>query len=392
MSCAKIESVADAEMLARRRVPPGVFQLFEGGSGAGVSLRRNVAAFHDVMFRPRNAVSMESVDVSTTVLGDRMGLPLMLAPVGFLRAAHPDGEIGATRAAATAGIGQIISGVTTTPIEEIVAAASGPIDFQMYYFASRARTEPVLDRVREAGVRGLVLTVDAPVLRRVRREVPYPRRRQSPRSTGWSDLLRFGPQAASHPRWAWDMARRQGLRLPEIAMAPPGSGHQHDFWSDLMSVGQQTPSWSDLEWLRRRWSGPVIVKGILRVDDAMRAVAEGADAIVVSNHGGNELDGTVAPLRALEQIADSVGDRVEVLFDSGVRRGSDAVKALALGAKAVLLGRAYLYPLMAGGGAGVDRILQLFAAEIRETLHFLGAASLTELDRSLVDVPSEWSR
>src|SRR3954470_13425801 len=384
----QIESVADARDLAARRVPKGVFQMFEAGSGSNATMEENAKAFRDVMFRPRAAVFAPERDLRTTVLGHEISMPAIVSSVGFLAVGHRDGEAGVARAAGDAGTIQFVSGVTSTPIEEIMDAASGPVFYQLYYIGGREASAPIIERVKRAGVSGLVLTVDTATVARPR-DRAYHERASIPTAINLREALRFAPQALAKPRWLTDYLRRGPLE-PQVAMGLRTDGTPMGLFEGIEKIYQQTPAWDDIPWIREHWDGPIVVKGILTAEDARRAVAAGVDAIVVSNHGGNVLDGSVATLRVLPEIVDAVGGEIEVLMDSGVRRGTDVVKAVALGAKAVLLGRAYVYPLLAAGEPGVRRLLELFHQQIDEALAFLGVESVHDLDPSLLDLPAGW--
>ncbi|MDP8908961.1 MAG: alpha-hydroxy-acid oxidizing protein [Chloroflexota bacterium] len=387
-TAAKIESVADARDLAARRLPKGIFQMFEAGSGSNATMDENTQAFRDIMFRPRAAVFTEQRDLRTTVLGHELSMPAIVSSVGFLAVGHRDGEAGVARAAGDAGTIQFVSGVTNTPIEEIMAAASGPVFYQLYYIGGREASAPIIERVKRAGVSGLVLTVDTATVARPR-DRHYSERAAVPTAINLREALRFAPQALAKPRWLGDYLRRGPIE-PQVPMGLRADGTPMGMFEGIGKIYQQTPAWEDLAWIREHWDGPIVVKGILTAEDARRAVAEGVDAIVVSNHGGNVLDGSVPTLRVLPEIVDAVGDEIEVLMDSGVRRGTDVVKAVALGAKAVLLGRAYVYPLLAAGEPGVRRILELFRQQIDEALAFLGVQSIHDLDASFLDLPADW--
>ena len=317
-------------------------------------------------------------------------MPLIVSSAGFLGVAHSDGEAGVARATGSAGTIQFVSGVTTTPIEKIMDDADGPVFYQLYYVGGRDASAPIIERVKRAGVEGLVLTVDTPTIAPPK-DLLWTERRAVPTDVSLRELLKFAPQVVTRPGWAWDTARANGVQLPEISMALRPDGSPMGFREGIGKIYEQTPAWEDLPWIRRHWDGPIALKGILTVGDAERAAREGVDAIVVSNHGGNVLDGSVPTLPQLPRIVDAVGDRVEVLLDSGVRRGTDVLKAVSLGARAVLLGRGYVYPLMAAGEPGVRHILELFRRQIGEGLAFLGAESLDELDRSFLDVPASWA-
>jgi len=384
----RIQSVEDARLLAERRLPKGIYQMFEAGSGSNVTMQRNEEVFREVLFRPRGAVFHPERDLSTTVLGHRISMPAIVSSVGFLKTGHRDGEAGVARAAGAAGTIQFVSGVTSTPIEEITAAATGPVFYQLYYIGGRDASAPIIERVKAAGVQGLVLTVDTPTVARPR-DLPYTERAGVPQGVTLRDAIRFLPQLVTKPAWTWDLIR-DGIREPQVAMGLRPDGTPMGLFEGISHIYEQTPAWEDLPWIRRHWDGPIVIKGILTVEDARRAVAEGVDAIVVSNHGGNVLDGSVPTLPVLPEIVDAVGDKIEVLLDSGVRRGTDVLKALALGARAVLLGRAYVYPLLAAGEPGVRHILELFRQQIDEGLAFLGARSIHELDPSFLELPAHW--
>jgi isopentenyl diphosphate isomerase/L-lactate dehydrogenase-like FMN-dependent dehydrogenase len=387
-AAASIESVEDARALAARRLPKGVFQMFEAGSGSNATMDENEQAFRDVMFRPRAAVFTPQRDLRTSVLGHEIAMPAIVSSVGFLAVGHRDGEVGVARAAGDAGTIQFVSGVTSTPIEHITAAASGPVYYQLYYIGGREASAPIIERAKRAGVSGLVLTVDTPTVARPR-DRSYDERASVPTAINLREALRFAPQALAKPRWLADYLRRGPLE-PQVAMGLRADGTTMGLFEGIGEIYQETPTWKDIPWVREHWDGPIVIKGILTADDARRAVAVGADAIVVSNHGGNVLDGSVPTLRVLPEIVDAVGDDIEVLMDGGVRRGTDVVKAVALGAKAVLLGRGYVYPLLAAGEPGVRRILELFHQQIDEALAFLGVESVGDLDPSLLDLPADW--
>src|SRR5690625_3112540 len=387
----KIQSVADAKDIARRRVPASVFQMFEAGSGSNTTAIRNEEVLSEVHFRPRNAVFKPHEDLSTTVLGHRISMPLIISSVGFLGVAHSDGEAGVARAAGEAGTIQFVSGVTNTPIEEIMANATGPVFYQLYYVGGRDASAPIIDRIKRAGVEGLVLTVDTPTVARPK-DTLWTERRAVPADVSLKELAKFAPQVVTKLEWALDIARSNGVKMPDIEMALRANGSPMGFWEGIGKIYEETPTWEDLPWIRNHWDGPIILKGILTVEDAESAARECVDASVVSHHGGTALDGSVPTLPALPKIVDAVGDGVEVLFDSGVRRGTDVLKALSLGAKAALLGRGYVYPLMAAGEAGVHHILGLFRQQISEGLTFLGAESIHDLDPSYLSIPASWAR
>lgn len=386
----KILSVKDAKYFAEKRVPKGIFQMFEAGSGSNVTAETNVEAFEQVRFRPRNAVFHNEHDISTTILGHKISMPAIVSSVGFLGVGHVDGETGVARAAGEAGTIQFVSGVTSQPIEQIMDAATGPVYYQLYYVGGRDASAPIIERVKKAGVDGLVLTVDTPTVARPK-DTLYPYRAEAPLGVNFKEAVKFIPQVWNKPAWLWDYIKT-GLQEPQVAMGLREDGTPMGLFEGIAKIYEETPAWDDLPWIREHWDGQIVLKGILTVEDAKRAVGEGIDAIVISNHGGNVLDGSVSTLPVLPEIVEAVGDDIEVLIDSGVRRGTDVLKAVALGAKGVLLGRAYLYPLLAAGEQGVHHILNLFHQQIEEGLAFLGAKSIHDLDPSFVDLPDNWKR
>lgn len=382
----RIECVEDALALAKRRVPPALFEQYDAGTGIGTSLNLNEEAFRQVVFRPRAGVSVQNRDLSTSVLGFEISMPVLAAPIGLLRLGHSDGEVGVARACGTAGTIQVVSSATGHPIEAITGAASGPIFYQLFFFGDRAVTTDVIERVKSAGCQALVVTIDSAAP--AGPEVTHRQRRRTPTSKQWPDVLRSLPSFVTRPSWLYDFLR-DGRPL-ELAMAVKSDGELMSVYEALPATYQQTPSWTDLEWIRELWLGPLVIKGIVRPDDARRAVELGADAIVVSNHGGKSLDGTVPSLRVLPEIVSAVGDAAEILLDSGVRRGSDVLKALSLGARAVLIGRPYLYGHLAAGQLGVSKILEVFRTQIDQGLALLGCDSVAALDSTLVSVPADW--
>jgi isopentenyl diphosphate isomerase/L-lactate dehydrogenase-like FMN-dependent dehydrogenase len=389
----RLQSVADARYFAERRVPKGIFQMFEAGSGSNVTMRENRRAFEEVMFRPRAAVFHPERDLRTTVLGHEISMPVIVSSVGFLSIGHQDGEAGVARAAGAAGTIQFLSGVTNTPVEDVMAAASGPVFYQLYYIGGREASAPIIERAKEAGAAGLVIIADTAPTARPRDRL-YHERASVPAAVSPRQAIRFAPQMLAKPRWALEYlrgARRTGSLEPLMAMGLHPDRTPMKFFEAVGRIYEETPAWEDIPWIRERWDGPLVIKGILTVDDARRAVAEGADAIVVSNHGGNVLDGSVPTLPVLPEIVEAVGDEIEVLMDSGVRRGVDVVKALALGAKAVLLGRAYVYALLAAGEPGVRHMLEVFRQQIDEALAFLGVKSVYDLDASYLELPPSWA-
>jgi isopentenyl diphosphate isomerase/L-lactate dehydrogenase-like FMN-dependent dehydrogenase len=310
-------------------------------------------------------------------------MPVIASSVGMLGLGHSDGEVGVARAAGAAGTIMFVSGATTTPIEEIMTAATGPIFYQLYYIGGRDASAPIIERVKRAGCHGLVITVDAAAPLKAQ-DRPYRDRAVLPAGLDVRNAVRFAPQVVTRPAWLLDFLRR-GHRHLSMPMALRSDGSPMRIPEALSLTYRETPTWEDLAWIRERWDGPMVVKGVLTAADARRAVAEGVDGIVVSNHGGNGLDGATPTLRVLPEIVDAVDGHVDVILDGGVHRGTDVVKAVAVGATAVSLGRAYVFALMAAGEPGVRRIFELFREQIDDALAFLGCQSMGELGPSYLE-------
>jgi isopentenyl diphosphate isomerase/L-lactate dehydrogenase-like FMN-dependent dehydrogenase len=380
-------SVDDAKTLAVRRLPKSLVYQVEAGTGLATTIAANLRAFEEVTFRPRVAVSFPERNLKTTILGHEISMPVITAPTGNIRIYNREGEPGVARAADAAGTIACFSAFTGYPIEEVAAASKGPVFFQLYYVGGRNNVPAMIERAKSAGVKALILTVDSAAW--AQRERNFKLRIERP-PTSLRAMARFAPQVLTKPAWFADFLRDGRQFKTPMVLGP--DGQPVPMWQAAASIMRETPVWEDIPWIRELWGGPIIVKGILRAEDASRAVAEGASAIVVSNHGGNALDGAPATLRVLEEILDAVGDQAEVILDSGVRRGSDVVKALALGARAVIIGRGYLWAHAAAGSAGVSQILEVFRTGIDQTLALLGCPSVHELDRSYVSVPASWDR
>jgi isopentenyl diphosphate isomerase/L-lactate dehydrogenase-like FMN-dependent dehydrogenase len=374
----RLTSVADALHYARRRLPAAVMQQIENGAGSMLTHDANVRAFEATRFRPRHGVRTTERDQGTTILGNRLRTPLIASSIGALSAAHPDAELGVARAIGTAGGIQFVSGMASTAIEEIVAVARGPVYFQPYYTGGgREGMELAVERAKAAGADGLVACVDSVAGHTPMRAMPVRDRRRLPTSASPVEAVRFLPQAVRSMNWTLDYLR--GRISLEVPMAQYANGAKIPFEVARNAIFDYWVAWDDLKWMRELWDCPIIVKGVLSADEARQAVSAGAAAVVVSNHGGNRLDGTVAALPELPRVVAAVGDEVDVLFDSGVRTGPDVVKAVALGAKGVGLGRAYLYPLAAAGEAGVRRVIEIFRQDIDHTMAYLGCESLDQL-------------
>jgi L-lactate dehydrogenase (cytochrome) len=386
MRASRAVNVADLRRLARRRLPTVVFDYIDGGADDEVTLRENCRVFEDVTFRPRNAVATPACDLRTTVLGTALELPFLLAPVGSSRLFYPRGEEAAARAAGRAGTAYILSTLSGCRLEDVKAATTGPAWFQLYLVGGQAVAMAGIARAREAGFSALVVTIDTPVAGNRERDL-----RNGTRELVSGDamtMLPFLSQFFVRPRWVAGVVADGGMmKFPNVVI--PGEGPMP--YADVgAALAQAMVSWNDLVWIRKAWNGPIVVKGVLTAEDARRAVDEGAVALVVSNHGGRQLDGVAATLRALPEVVAAVNGRAEVLLDGGIRRGGDIVKALCLGARAVLIGRAYAYGLAADGESGVGRAIAILRADLDRTLKLLGCASVASLDRSYVDVPPTW--
>lgn len=378
--------ISDFRPMARRRLPRPVFDYLDGGADGEVTLRENCRVFDDVTFRPRHAVAVAECDLRTHVLGFDISFPAVLAPVGYSRLMHPDGEAGAATAAGLAGTGYILSTISGHRVEDVKAATSGPVCFQLYLMGGRAASEAIIERARVAGCSALVVTIDTPVAGL--RERDFRNGMKELMSGNVLDKLPFLPQMIARPGWIASFLRDGGLsKLPNVVI--PGKGPM-ELVDVSKALADSTVTWDDLKWIRNLWPGPLVIKGVLTGEDARRSIDEGASAVVVSNHGGRQLDGVRASLRALPEVVAAVNGQVEVLMDGGVRRGTDIVKAVCLGARAVLCGRAYAYGLAAAGQVGVTRALEILRADVDRTLRLLGCSSIAALDRSYVDVPATW--
>jgi len=379
----RVVNIADLRQIAKRRVPRAVFDYLDGGAEGEVTLRENCRAFEAITFRPRHAVAVGECDLRTRVLGTEISFPAMLAPVGYSRLMHPGGEIAAARAAGEAGTAYILSTISGHKMEDVKAGTKGTAWYQLYLVGGREVAEGAIERARKAGFAALVITIDTPVAGMRERD---PRNGMAELMTGSIFAkLPFLPELFAHPGWLVSFLLDGGVPKLENVVVPGQGG------MPMVDVGtalrRSVVTWDDIRWIRQIWTGPIVIKGILTGDDARRAVDEGAAAISVSNHGGRQLDGVAASIRALPEVVAAVNGRVEVLMDGGVRRGSDIVKAICLGARAVLIGRAYAYGLAAAGHSGVARALDILREDVERTLRLLGCASIAQLDASYVQYP-----
>jgi L-lactate dehydrogenase (cytochrome) len=382
----RVVSIADFRPMARRRVPKAVFDYLDGGAEGEVTLRENCRAFEDITFRPRHAIALSNCPLVTRVLGFDLSLPFMLAPVGYSRLMHPGGEVAAARAAGAAGTAYILSTISGHKLEDVKAGSVGPVFYQLYLMGGREASEGAMDRARVAGFSALVVTIDTAVAGM--RERDFRNGMKGLVSGGLLAKVPFIPQVLRHPGWLIGFLRDGGLpALPNVVV--PGQGPM-PLVDINAALARAAVTWADLRWIRECWRGPIIVKGVLIGDDARRAIDEGAAAVVVSNHGGRQLDCVPASLRALPEVVKAVNGQVEVWMDGGIRRGTDIVKAICLGARAVLCGRAYAYGLAAAGEAGVTRAIEILRTDLDRTLRLLGCPSIGALDRSYVNVPKSW--
>jgi L-lactate dehydrogenase (cytochrome) len=378
-SVARAHTVEDLRRLARRRLPRAIFDFVEGGAGDEGTVARNRAAFERLLFEPRVLVDVSKREQATVVLGERVATPVLVSPTGMAGLCWPKGEVAAARGAHEAGTIYTLSTHSSCTIEEVAAGAPGPLWFQLYVWQNRELTRSFVDRARAAGYRALVLTVDVPVISRRERDL----------RNGFTvpPRITVGNAVDTLRRVGW---MRRVLLGPRLTLANlvgmPGAPRTDIVTMAGVANRQVDPSltWADLAWFRSLWSGPLLLKGVLTVADAKKAVEHGVDGLVVSNHGGRQLDGARASVEALPDIVDAVGSRVEVLLDGGVRRGADVVRALALGGRAVMVGRPYLYGLASGGTAGVRRVLEILHGEVDHALALTGVPKVGDLDRTVV--------
>jgi L-lactate dehydrogenase (cytochrome) len=378
-SLARAYTIEDLRRIARRHLPRAIYDFVEGGAGDELTVARNRAAFERLLIEPRVLVDVSKREQATVVLGERVATPVIVSPTGMAGLCWPKGEVAAARGAHEAGTIYTLSTHSSCTIEEVAAGAPGPLWFQLYVWQNRDLTRSFVARARAAGYRALLLTVDVPVISRRERDlrngftvpprVTVRNALDTLRRMGWMRRVLFGPRLTLA-----NLVDMPGAPRTDIVTMAGVANRQVD----------PSISWADLAWFRSLWSGPLLLKGVMTVADARKAAEHGVDGVVVSNHGGRQLDGTLATVEALPAIADAVGNRMEVLLDGGVRRGADVVRALALGARAVMVGRPYLYGLAVGGSAGVRRVLDIFHGEVDHALALAGVPRVGDLDRSLV--------
>jgi len=377
--------IEDLRRMARNRLPRMVFDYIDGGAEREWTLRENMRAFEDVMFRPRSAVATPKCDLSTTVLGLKIDVPFILAPVGSSRMFYPRGEEEAASAAGDAGTIYTLSTLSGCTMEDVIQSTSGNAWYQLYLVGGRDVANKAIGRAKASGYKALVVTIDTPVAGM----------RERDSRNGVKELLAqnlstvpYLGQMLVRPSWLYRFFGDGGLmNFPNIVLADGPMGY-----SDVgAALEASATSWEDFQWIREAWGGPIIAKGVHTADDARKAVDHGAAAIVVSNHGARQLDGVSATIRVLPEVVQAVNGQTEILLDGGIRRGSDIVKALCMGARAVLIGRAYAYGLGAGGYDGVTRAIQILRGDVIRTMKLLGCAAIKDLDGSFVEVPSDWT-
>jgi L-lactate dehydrogenase (cytochrome)/glycolate oxidase len=380
------ETVTVAQRRAKRHLPASVYGALIAGAEAGTTIKDNVAAFGELGFAPHVAGLPATREMATTVMGQEISLPVLISPTG-VQAVHPDGEVAVARAAAARGTAMGLSSFASKPIEAVIAA-NPKLFFQMYWVGTRDDMAARMERARKAGAVGIIVTLDWSFS--FGRDWGSPR---IPEKMTFEELLRQVPATITRPAYLYQWLRSGAIPDLTVPNLPVGGAPAPTFFGAYGQWAQSTPpSWEDVAWLRSQWAGPFMLKGVTRIDDAKRAVDAGVSAISVSNHGGNNLDGTPATIRMLPGIANAVGDQVEVLLDGGVRRGGDVVKALALGAKAVMIGRAYLWGLGANGQAGVENVLDLLRSGIDACLLGLGHSSIADLTPDDLVIPPGFTR
>jgi (S)-mandelate dehydrogenase len=379
----RAHSIEELRAMARRRVPNFCFEYVEGGAEEEATLQRNRSVFADIAFRPRSLVDVSKRDIGIDLFGRRSAAPFMIGPTGFSGLLSREGDIALASAAAAAGIPYILSNASTVPLERVVASAGGRVWMQVYMYRTRDFVAKLAERAKQANVEALVVTTDSAI---------YGKREWDLRNYARPLKLdlRNTLDVIAHPRWMMDVLWPGGM--PKFAnlgdLLPPGQDSVRGAASALAKELDPSLSWEDIRWLRDRWPGRLIIKGLIHPEDAARAVSVGADGIVLSNHGGRQLDGSVAALEVLPEVVAEVNGRLAVMLDGGFRRGSDIVKAMALGADAVLLGRATTWGLAAGGRAGVDRAIEILKTEVDRVIGLLGCKSIAELDTRYL----QWTR
>jgi L-lactate dehydrogenase (cytochrome) len=372
-----IVNIADLRMMARKRLPNAAFDYLDGAADDELTARDNIAAFSEVVFKPKQAV-MATPDLSTNILGVDIAIPALLSPIGYSRMLHPRGELAAARGAKKVGTGYILSTISGHPLET-VRELNEKVFFQVYLMGGRDATRRAFERAQKLGYKGLFVTIDTAVAGNRERD---PRNGMRPlMAKALLPKLRYVPEILAHPRWLMRFLMDGGMPALPNVVTDTGPIQATDVGRALENAHV---CWEDLTWIRQAWDGPVVIKGVMSAADAQRAVDEGADGIVVSNHGGRQLDGVAGSLRVLPGIVERVKGKTQIIFDGGIRRGGDIAKALCMGAQAVLIGRGYAYGMAAAGDAGVDRALEILIADLMRTMKLLGANSVKDLTPDLI--------
>jgi len=382
-----VVNVADLRLLAKNRLPQMVFDYIDSGADREQTLSQNCSAFNEIYFRPRCAVATPSCDLSIKVIDQEFNLPFLLAPVGSSRMFYPKGEVVASREAGIAGTGYTLSTLSGCRLEEVKQATNFPAWYQLYLLGGKEVALKTIERAKAAGFSAIVVTIDTPISGLRERDV----------RNGTKELLSMNPflmlpyisQMLIKPCWLTQWLGDGGLMsFPNVELEDGPMGYTEIG----PALEQSVVTWDDLQWIREAWGGKIVVKGVHIGDDARKAIDLGVDAIVVSNHGARQLDSVAPTIRVLPEIVEAVNGQIDVLLDGGIRRGSDVVKALCLGAKGVLIGRAYAYGLAAGGGAGVARAIEILRTDILRTMKLLGCESVNKLDSSFVTIPDQWRK
>jgi L-lactate dehydrogenase (cytochrome) len=381
-----VVNIEDLRERARRRLPRAVFDYLDGGAETEISLRENNRAFESLIFRPRNAMAVPECDLRVKVLGAELSFPAILAPIGYSRLIHPDGECAAARGAGKAGTAYILSTISGHKLEDVRAGTNGPVWYQLYLLGGRPAAEAALQRAWKAGFTALFVTIDTGTAGMRERDI----RNGTGQLMGgnYFGMIPYLSQFFSRPAWVASYLIDGGIhKLPNVIV--PGEGPLA-LVDVAKALTESVVTWKDFHWLREAWPGPIVAKGVMTGEDARRAIDVGAAGVVVSNHGGRQLDGVSATLRALPEIVKAVNGQIEVMMDGGVRRGGDIIKANCMGARAVLIGRAYAYGMAAAGEPGVNRAIAILRADLERTMKLLGCASISELDQSYVQLPRDW--
>ncbi len=372
-------NIMDFRRIARRRLPVPVFNYIDGGADDEWTLARNTAAYDDYELLPSQLSDVSSIDIRSTLFGEDVDWPVMIAPTGASKLFHGAGEIAVANAAAKYGMVYSLSTLGTATIEDVAASGNGPKMFQIYVLKDRTLTKDFVDRCKEQEYTALCLTVDTPLAGNRERDLVYGF--SAPPKFKWRSAVSF----AMHPGWLYRAVVRKDLDLVNITSSKVVSRFDSGVVEYVNSQFDRSLTWKDVEWLAGEWDGPLVIKGIQTVDDCRKAANSGATAVMLSNHGGRQLESTPAPVDCISAVADALHDRLEIICDGGIRRGTHIVKALALGANACSIGRGYLYPLAAGGQAGVERGLELLKTEVERTMALLGCNSIAKLDRKYLN-------